>query len=188
VARYKYTAELSASGIRKLRGELTNYKNNILQQKIDTFAKLLSEKGVNIAQMQIADYNAIFTGELISSIKSDYGGSKLGTAIFYVVADSKHAVFVEFGTGQEGLESPYPSSFPNGIDWEYNKGDSIRQATENIYVHGELFVSVGEYFWSYIGEDGKLHITKGMPSRPFMYETWAQLITIVEQTAKEVFR
>ena len=85
------------------------------------------------------------------------------------------------------MKSPYPASFPSGIDWGYNKGSSIQQATENIYVHGDLFVRVGEYFWSYIGEDGKLHITKGMPSRPFMNETFMELYSKVEKIAKEVF-
>lgn len=176
MAKYKFTAELSVNGIRKLRKELQNYKENILQHKIEMLAKMLSEKGVNIAQIQIADYNAIFTGELISSIKSEYGGSKLGTAIFYVVADSEHAAFVEFGTGQLGQKDSYLHPFPEGVNWEYNTGDTIFQ------------ISPGQYGWFYPMPDGTWRFTQGMPSRPFMYETWAELTTIVEQTAKEVFR
>lgn len=181
--KYKFTTELSAKGIRSLRNELQKYKTDILPLKLEMLSKRLAESGVNFAKSRIVTLDAIFTGELLNSIHAE----RTGNAAFVIVADSKHAVFVEFGTGQEGLKSPYPVSFPNGIDWGYNKGNSIRQATENIYVHGDLFVKVGEYFWSYIGEDGKLHITKGMPSRPFMYETWLELYSTVEKIAKEVF-
>ena len=182
-------SDLSVRGIQNLRKQLVYYKNNILQQKVDLLAKRLAEKGVAIAQTNIATYDAIFTGELISSIEARYGGSTKGTAVFYVVADSEHAVWVEFGTGQMGLENPYPYPFPEGVEWNYNTGKKIQKATEDIYVkdYSEPYIKKGDYFWVYIGEDGKLHISKGMPSRPFMYETAVELMTEIVKTAKEVF-
>lgn len=187
MAKRVFKTNLSVKGIENLQKELENYKNNVLQHKVELLAKTLAEKGVDIAQVNVARLDAIFTGELINSLHSEYGGSSKGKAVFYVVTDSKHAAYVEFGTGQEGLKSPYPADFPSGVDWQYNTGKTIRQATEDIYVRGKVFVRTGEYFWSYIGEDGKLHITKGMPSRPFMYETSLELMQIVVKTAKEVF-
>ena len=168
-------SDLSVRGIQNLRKQLVDYKNNVLQQKVDLLAKMLAEKGVAIAQTNIATYDAIFTGELISSIEARYGGSTKGTAVFYVVADSRHAVFVEFGTGQLGQEGGYPYPFPEGIDWEYNTGKTIFE------------IEPGQYGWFYPGDDGKWYFTQGMPSRPFMYETAIELREIVEKTAKEVF-
>lgn len=170
-----FKTDLSRSGIADLRKQLVNYKNNVLQQKVDLLAKRLAEKGVAIAQTNIATYDAIFTGELISSIEARYGGSTKGSAVFYVVADSRHAVFVEFGTGQLGLEGSYPYPFPEGVEWNYNTGKTIFE------------IENGQYGWFYPAEDGKWYFTQGMPSRPFMYETAVQLMTEIAKTAKEVF-
>ena len=79
-----FKTDLSRSGIADLRKQLVDYKNNVLQQKVDLLAKRLAEKGVAIAQTNIATYDAIFTGELISSIEARYGGSTKGSAVFYV--------------------------------------------------------------------------------------------------------
>ena len=170
-----FKTDLSRSGIADLRKQLVDYKNNVLQQKVDLLAKRLAEKGVAIAQTNIATYDAIFTGELISSIEARYGGSTKGSAVFYVVADSRHAVFVEFGTGQLGLEGSYPYPFPEGVEWNYNTGKTIFE------------IENGQYGWFYPAEDGTWRFTQGMPSRPFMYETAVQLMTEIAKTAKEVF-
>lgn len=170
-----FKTDLSRSGIADLRKQLVDYKNNVLQQKVDLLAKRLAEKGVAIAQNNIATYDAIFTGELISSIEARYGGSTKGSAVFYVVADSRHAVFVEFGTGQLGLEGSYPYPFPEGVEWNYNTGKTIFE------------IENGQYGWFYPAEDGKWYFTQGMPSRPFMYETAVELMTEIAKTAKEVF-
>ena len=170
------TTKLSADGIKDLRKWLANYKDNVLQHKVDLLAKTLAENGVNIAQIQVAKLDAIFTGELISSIHTRYGGTNKGVAVFFVVADSKHAAFVEFGTGQLGLEGSYPYPFPEDIDWNYNTGKTIFE------------IAPGEYGWFYPGEDGKWYFTQGMPSSPFMYETWLELKSTVEKVAKEVFK
>ena len=170
-----YKSDLSTKGIEKLIDDLINYKKEILQRKIDLFAKTLAEDGVDIAQVNVARLDAIFTGELIASIHKKYGYSKSGRAVYFVVADSYHAAFVEFGTGQLGSEGGYPHPFPEGVNWEYNSGKTIFE------------ISPGEYGWFYPGDDGKWYFTQGMPSRPFMYETLLELMKTVEKTAKEVF-
>lgn len=176
MAKRVFKTNLSVKGIEQLKKDLLNYKNNILQQKVNLLSKLLAEKGVDIAQVNVARLDAIFTGELISSIHTKYGGSTNGTAIFYVVADSNHAAFVEFGTGQLGMEGGYPYPFPEGVDWEYNTGKTIFE------------ISPGQYGWFYPGDDGQWYFTQGMPSRPFMYETSLELMNLVVKTAREVFK
>ena len=176
MAKKVFKADLSVKGIENLKKALLNYKDNTLQQKLNIFAKTLSEKGVVIAKANIAGLDAIFTGELISSIHTSYGGSTKGTAVFYIVADSKHAAFVEFGTGQLGQEAPYPYPLPEGVEWNYNTGKTIFE------------IEPGQYGWFYHGDDGKWYFTQGMPSRPFMYETSIELMQLVVRTAKEVFK
>jgi hypothetical protein len=175
MAKRTFKAEFSQKGIEKLKQDLRNYQNNILQQKVELLARILAEKGVEIAKINVKRLDAIFTGELINSIHSQYGGGGNGTAIFYVVADSHHAAFVEFGTGQLGMEGGYPYPFPPGVDWQYNTGKTIFE------------ISTGEYGWFYQDENGNWYFTQGMPSRPFMYETSMELMNLVVKTAREVF-
>ena len=175
--------KVSLSGLNQFKRDLQKYKTNVLERKAELLARRLAEKGVDIAKSNITTLDAIFTGELLNSIHTEYGGSSKGTVTFYLVADSEHAIYVELGTGMVGASKPYPGKLPV----IYAQGKTIRPATEDIYVRGELYIKEGEYFWTYIGEDGKAHITKGMPSRPFMYETSLELMQLVVKTAKEVF-
>lgn len=174
---------LSKSSVKRAIRQLKAYKSE-LTYKCQKLAESLAEKGVEIAKAEIISLDAVFTSELLESIHSEERGS----GVWVVIADSKHAIFVELGTGIVGKESPYPYEFPDGVSWDYNSGSTIRQAMEDIVIHGSTFVKAGEYYWTYIGEDGKLHITKGMPSRPFMHNTANELKKIIVETAEEVFR
>lgn len=174
MAKYSFKSDLSVKGLDNLKKEILNYKNNILKQKIQLFAKRLSEVGVEVAKARASTLGAEFTGELINSIHTKDGGVSNGTAIFFIVADSNHAVFVEFGSGQLGKEAPYPYPMPDGVQWDYNSGSTI------------IEFSPGQYGWFY-PRDGKWYFTQGMPARPFMYETSLELQEKIVQIAREVF-
>lgn len=176
MAKKTLKADLSISSIRNLQKELEKYRDS-LNYKARLLAEKLSERGVETARVQIADLDAIFTGELIQSLHSEYMGSTQYGAIFEIVTDSDHAAFVEFGTGQRGEDRPHPYPLPEGVSWDYNVGKTIRQNPVT-----------GRYFWFYPGQDGKWHYTEGMPSRPFMYLTSMELIREVPKIAKEVFK
>lgn len=176
MAKKSLKANLSISSIRNLQKELEKYRDS-LTYKARLLAEKLSERGVEIARVQIADLDAIFTGELIQSLHSEYKGSTQHGAIFAVVTDSEHCAFVEFGTGQRGEDKPYPYPLPDGVSWDYNVGKTIRQNAVT-----------GRYYWFYPGKDGLWHYTEGMPSRPFMYLTSMELIREVPKIAKEVFK
>lgn len=103
------------------------------------------------------------TGELMRGIESQYKG-KIG----FVVSTAAHSIFCEFGTGIVGAQNPHPEVAIAG--WRYDVNE-----------HGQLG-------WWYIGRDGKSHWTKGMPSRPYMYETAKMLRSMVVPLAKEVMR
>ena len=175
MAKKKISVEFSQRGIEQLKKELLDYKDT-LQYKVDLLAKTLAETGVDVARANVARLDAIFTGELISSIHTKFGGSGNGTAIFYIVVDSEHAAYVEFGTGQLGMEGGYPYPFPPGVDWQYNTGEKIKPFGK------------GQYGWFYQDDKGNVYFTQGMPSRPFMYETSLDLMKLVVKIAKGVFK
>lgn len=175
MAKHKITVNpFSQSSIQNAIKALRSYQD-YLTYKCQILAEKLAEKGVEIARVQIADLDAIFTSELLQSVHSEYKGSIKGGGVWAVVADSEHATFVEFGTGIIGKASPYKGALPEGVDWQYATGKTIRQLAD------------GRYGWFYKGKDGNWYFTEGMPSRPFMYNTANELRSIVVSTAKEVF-
>lgn len=175
MAKHKITLNpLSQSSIQNAIKALQSYQDS-LTYKCQFLAEKLAEKGVEIARVQIADLDAIFTSELLQSVHSEYKGSIKGGGVWAVVANSEHAAFVEFGTGVIGKANPYKGTLPEGVDWQYASGKTIRQLAD------------GRYGWFYQGKDGNWYFTEGMPSRPFMYNTANELRSIIVSTAKEVF-
>lgn len=170
----KITITLSQKSIQDAISQIKAYQND-LTYKCQLLAEKLAEKGVEIAQTYIASLDATFTYELNSSIRAEYKGSAKGGGIWAVVAGTDHAMFVEFGTGIVGKRSPYPGKLPEGVDWQYASGKTIRQLAD------------GRYGWFYQDDNGEWWFTEGMPSKPFMYYTAIQLQDIVAETAKEVF-
>lgn len=165
---------LSEKSIQDAIKQLRDYQNS-LEYKCSLLAQKLAERGVEIARMQIVSLDAVFKSDLIDSIQAEYKGKVDGGSVCAVVAGTDHAVFVEFGTGIIGSESPYPGKLPDGVSWQYASGKTIRQLVD------------GRYGWFYPGDDGKWYFTEGMPSRPFMYNTSLELQRIVVEVAKEVF-
>ena len=122
--------------------------------------------GVETAKMKVRQYNAVYTGELLNSINYEQGAVIQSGATWIVYTGCDWAKFVEFGTGIVGKQNPHPDT--GIIGWKYDVND-----------HGEA----GWFYYL----DGKWHWTKGMPSRPFMYETSIELAEKIAKVAKEVF-
>ena len=165
------TVPLSRKGIADAKKFLLDYKKNVLQQKLRVFVERLAQEGVEVAKANITTLEAIMTGELQNSIHEESGVQTKDTAIFYVKADSEHAIFVEVGTGIIGAKTQYHGKLPV----MYAQGKTIHK-TEN-----------GKYGWFYQDAYGDWWFTEGMPSRPFMYETSLELMNLVVKTAREVF-
>lgn len=132
-------------------------------RKMDEVGRRLTAEGVDIAKANIASFDAIDTGQLMSSIRGEYDES---THTGRVWTDGcPYAAFVEFGTGIVGLGQPHPEP----IDWAYDIND-----------HGDAgwyYPKNGEYWW-----------TKGQPAKPFMYLTGVALEERCLSVAEEVFK
>jgi len=164
--------------------QLRLYKRKV-ESKIDLFFQRLAEEGVNIAKDKIVSFDAVFTADLLNKIRAEKRDG-----CYFVVSDSEHTAFVEFGTGQWGEAHPYQYPFPD-MGWEYTgylSGKHIQYAEEDL-VWGDWTIPKGSYFWFYFGKDNRWHVTQGMPSRPFMYETYLELEKekTIRRIAKEVF-
>ena len=166
--------------------QLNKYKNS-LDKKIERFLERLAEEGVEIAKSKVQKYHAVFTTDLLNQIHLEHRDG-----CFFVVSDSEHTAFVEFGTGQWGRDHPYKGEFPDmGADWNYTDyltGEHIQYAEEDL-LWGDWTIPAGSYFWFYFGMDRRWHVTQGMPSRPFMFDTAMELRKerTIRRIAKEVF-
>lgn len=159
---------LSTESINKAIKEIQAYQKEI-ERKTKIFAKRLAQEGVQVAKMQIMSFPAVDTGELLNSINfkpGDVFGNNASS--FYVYSDCEYAIFVELGVGivpHEQGEHPLADE----LGWEYDSHNH------------------GEQGWFYY-KDGKLHWTKGMVARPFMYNTVQTLVKQCADIAREVFR
>lgn len=142
--------------------DIRAYRDKV-QKAADEIVYKLTEQGVSLAQLNASYMDIYDSGELVNGIESQYSGGK-----GFVVSTATHSVFCEFGTGVVGANNPHPEIAIAGWSYDVNQ-------------HGELG-------WWYIGKDGQAHWTKGMPSRPYMYETAKMLQNMVVPIAKEVFK
>lgn len=148
---------LTEKGINDAIRKLNKYKEDV-QKANKTVLEQIGEYGVEYAKQQVATLGAFDTGELYGSIKGE-----LEKPYRYVIStDCEHAKFVEYGTGIVGSQSDVPRELPSG--WKY---------------------STNPNGWVYKGKDGLYHRTKGMPSRPFMYNTKLELMSLYKETIKK---
>lgn len=158
----KITIKLNEASIAQAIKEVRAYQKKV-ERLADALTRRLTEQGVSLAQLNASYMNIYDSGELMRGIESQYKG-KVG----FVVSTATHSVFCEFGTGIMGAENPHPEVAIAG--WRYDVNN-----------HGELG-------WWYIGRDGQAHWTKGMPSRPFMYDTAQMLRQMVAPMVKEAIK
>ena len=168
--------DLSARSIDKAIKEINKFKEDLARALEELARYVTEEKGVGIAKMYVAQFPAVDTGALHDSIKGTYeaknhmGVITAGEGLVDGSEDGKsYAFYVEYGTGIVGKQNPHPD--PNGYQYDVNE-------------HG----SGGWYYKSekgwYKPKDGgpRLAWTKGMPARPFMYNT---MLTLEEEVERE---
>lgn len=157
---------LSLKDIERKLAEVQRYRDS-LERKLDSLLTALAEQGTIIAKNNISAYHMPWaTGELENSIQGIYDSNTGKGAIW---SDSDHAVYVEFGTGIVGKNSPHSESGTQGYQYDVNN-------------HGD------SGWWYLKDEDGNFHWTKGMPSRPFMWTTANRLREMLPSMAKQAFK
>lgn len=164
-----YLNALSIKSIDKLKKAIVDYEND-LQAKLVLFCERLSHYGVEAAQANVVNLDAVFSGDLFRSIYNEQQYATKDTVVFIVATNSEHAVYVEMGTGMVGAENPYPGKLPA----VYAQGKTIRQLAD------------GRYGWFY-NKNGQWYFTEGMPSRPFMWFASMDMQEQVVRIAREVF-
>lgn len=157
----KFKISLSVDSIDEAIKDLKRYQRKV-KKAGPNLTRKLTEQGVSLAQQNASYMNIYDSGELVSKIDSQYEGNK-----GKVVSGAAHSAFCEFGAGVVGQGSPHPEPRPG---WVYDENNH------------------GEEGWWYYNDQGERRWTKGMPSRPYMYDTARMLRSMVEPMAKEVLK
>ena len=158
VIRFK----LSLREIDRAIKEVEKFKQEFLE-KCNRLIEALTDEGVEIAKVEVAALDAVYTGELMNSIEGYYSPTY---NVGIIKAGAYYAAYVEFGTGVVGKGSPHPD--PQG--WQYDVNDH------------------GDSGWVYYDDDsGGFKWTRGFKSRPFMYNTARQLEKECKRISEGVF-
>lgn len=169
MATKRITFSLDSASIDRAVSELNTYIEDV-QAKIGELVKALTEQGAHVAIVKVVELGAVDTGELSDSIWGFYDEE---SHVGFVRSSAPYAIFVEYGTGIMGADASHPE-----MEGEWNPPGGW------VYDHNDH----GDKGWKYVSNrDGKLHWTKGMPSRPFMYETFKELQTMAHDIAVKIF-
>ena len=162
---------LDRHSINRAINEVKRFKRE-LTDAMTGLCNALMDEGVTMAKIEVAALGAIDTGGLEASIGHGAFDAEARTGVIY--AGAYYAFFVEYGTGVVGAAHPHPEPDTAGIGGEGN----LLAMTYTGYDTNQH----GEKGWWYVSDvDGKLHWTKGMKSRPFMYNTMMYLKNYVER-------
>ena len=153
--------KLDPKSIENAINELRAYREET-EQRVKLLITTLVERGATIARAKVVEMDAVDKGNLLGSIESVLAGN-----VGYIRVNAEYGVFVEFGTGIVGDSKQHP--LVGEFGWEYDVNN-----------HGETG-------WHFPADDGTWPITRGQPSRPFMYETAQQLRAELPSIIKEVF-
>lgn len=127
--------------------EVQSYRDHIIKVARELVETLVST-GVDYAKIKVYAYGAYETGDLLNSIEGFFDPA---TNKGIIKADSKHAAFVEYGTGIVGATNK--SHEPKPYGWQHDVNNH------------------GDEGWFYA--NGRW--TKGLMPRPFMWDTWQML-------------
>lgn len=153
---------LNEKDIDRAISELKVFKREFLR-KCESLIEALTDYGVEVAKVEVAQLDAVYTGELMNSIVGYYSPTY---NVGIIKAGAYYAAYVEFGTGVVGSKSPHPN--PQG--WQYDVNNH------------------GDEGWVYYDEDsGGFRRTRGFKSRPFMHNTARDIEKNCERIVREVF-
>lgn len=172
--------ELSTQSINRAIKEIESFRKQLVNC-CDELVKTLVAEGIVVAQMNVMSMNAVYTGKLEDSIDGVFFPEDHLGVIFTKVP---YAIFVEYGTGIVGAQNAHPGI--NDEDWK----DPVAMKDGKLYLEYDSG-NHGEDGWVYYcttDNNKRFRWTKGMPSRPFMYNTYKWLHENAERLAGTAFR
>lgn len=181
MAKRKYKANLSVSGIEQLKRDLLNYKEVTLKNLLRKYVTELAKEGITVGEQNVGGFGKYITFSIKTDATKDgckalMVATETGkiisswqTADGIKTAEVSPLLMAEFGSGW-GAENPM-------------KVSGVGQGTFPNQTHA--FDKEG---WYWIDLDGNLNYSKGITAKMPMYKASQQIQRIAKSKAKEVFK
>ena len=164
--------ELNKQSIDKAIRQLRAYKKRI-EKRTDELISVMCQEGERYARVALTH---IDTGDTLNSIIGYRDGDK------GIIQAGGHAIWIEFGTGVKGKQSPHPSSDWLGKqNWQYAVGKFIRKRPNGLigwYYPTDEFDENGNPIYAF---------TQGLESNHFLFDACVKLEMNFKENAKKVF-
>lgn len=171
----------SPSSIDAAIRELRDYQKWVESKAVELrkrVAQLIRDRAEPVFQSAIADYTFLVRRD--GKWESDspvIGGVTVSVEnngdISLVITSGKDAVFIEFGAGIHYNGSVGSSPHPLGAGLGYTIGS-----------YGE---NGAKEAWGFYGDDGELHLTRGVPASMPLYNAMMAVVNEIVDIAREVF-
>ena len=183
MAKRVYKSDLSVKGIENLKKQLLNYKNNILQQKVNEYVTRLLQVGIEVSQARINESPLGKYVTLTTNISADKMGCK---GILIANGEIKEEVdkdgnpyppfstilAIEFGAGVYYNSVPNPNASKLGFGVGTFPGQT--HAFEDTW-----------FYWD--ETDQKWKPTHGIKATMPLYNASIEILILATKIAKEIF-
>ena len=178
MAKRRFKTDLSVRGINNLKAELLNYKNNILQSKMNIFTRRLAEVGLNVANVKISESPL---GKYVSVKIDSKSFNDKSTAFLIATGQTIHSdgyepfnilLGIEFGAGIHYNPNPNPNADKLGFGVGTFPGQ----------VHA---FEDGWYYWDAKTESWKY--SHGVKATMPMYNAYIEMMPRIKEIARDVF-
>lgn len=183
MGKHKFETELSVKGIKQLKKDLLNYKNNILQQNIQRMVAELLQIGIQVAQTSVNESPLGQYITLLTNISSDKIGCKglliaKGEVKYEVDKDGNAyppfstILAIEFGAGIYHNKTPNPNADKFGL--------GVGTFPDQLHAFQDV--------WFYWDEDEQLwKPTHGVKATMPMYNAQMAIMEQMVKVAKAIF-
>lgn len=178
MAKYKFSTDLSVSGIKNLQKQLQHYKDNTLQHKVELYVKKLAELGTNVINAKVGESPLGHYVTLKTDISEEKAGCK---AILIATGEVKESegfapfntlLAIEFGAGIHYNKTPNPNADKFGL--------GVGTFPGQIHAFDD-----GWYYWD--DKSQKWRYTHGVKATMPMYNASTAIIENYVKIAKEIF-
>lgn len=183
MAKRKFKASLSVDGIEKLKRDLLNYKDNILQQNIREYVSRLLQIGISVSQARVNEsplgkYITLSTN--ISADKMGCNGILIAKGVVKEEVDSNGNAYppfstilaVEFGAGIHFNPTPNPNADKFGL--------GVGTFPGQLHAFDDIW-----FYWE--EDEQKWKPTQGVEATMPMYNARMEMANNLVKIAKSVF-
>lgn len=164
-------------GMERLRSKV-NALPKILNEALNSATYEITELVRASAELRLSSSMKFSSGELLGSLKSEVVIDSDGKLVGRVWSDKAQAIYREFGTGPVGENSP--KDLPEDIHPVYTQTRWFIPASE---VGMDLTEAYGIPKITIEGKE--FYISRGQPSRPFLYPALKEILPQAPEIYKE---